>query len=153
MDKNILILVDGSVDDSKRFVETVKNLGYRTKKINPKRLPKEIGKLYFPNEHPNTEFAYKDIQTFLNGQNAYYWYIVKEVMQLRDIPSVSILVNSKEFVKELQDDYGAFYIGVGDVDGGYDKVVSSDRDFVKNVDKLLQFLTKDIGDVKYKEIE
>ncbi len=114
---------------------------------------KRLARAGSPSLHNTTLGDTENIQTFLNGQNAYYWYIVKEVMQLRDIPSVSILVNSKEFVKELQDDYGAFYIGVGDVDGGYDKVVSSDRDFVKNVDKLLQFLTKDIGDVKYKEIE
>lgn len=156
MNKNVVIIVDSDVDDSKEFVKTVKGLGYRTRKINPKRLPKQIGEMYFPNEHPDTDFSYRNIQKFLESEDAYWHYLVKEIGRLRDIPSISILVNSQDFSEEIKDSYGGFHVGISsgdDWDCGFDYHINSDTLFDEQVDKLLRVLTKKIEDVKYKEIE
>lgn len=155
-EKNVVIVVDGSVDDSKRFVKVVKDLGYRSRKINPKRLPKEVGRLYFPNEHPNTDFAYTNIQKFLESQDAYWYYVVKEIGQLRDVPSVSILVNSQEFSEKIKDIYGGFHIEISSGEewvSGYDNHINSDGDFDKSVEDFIRIVTDDIKNIKYKEIE
>jgi len=142
MDNIILIIKDNSVEEGEALVETIGRLGYRYRKINPYKLPKTIAKNYFPNEHPETEFAYKSIQRFLKSENAYYWYILKEIGKSdnTNLPTVSVLVNSCEYVEELKERYGdgVCYVKISDVWDDCDAIIDPNKDMDEEIEKIIR---------------
>lgn len=158
--ENVVIVLDGEIEESKAFVEISKKLGYRVRKINALRFPKEILGLYSSNEICQDD-EYRDIQEFLNKNNRQriYSYLVTTVDEHRKytkLSTISILVNSKEYASRLQRDYGAWFVKVSpsnEMAPEYDWGIDSSLDFKKQVEGLLRVLTKNIKDVKYKENE
>lgn len=156
--ENVVVVLDSEENDSKSFVSTAKRLGYRVRKINALRLPKEILNLYSSNEI-NQDEEYNEIKQFLHGGEKTFSYLVNRIDEHRKVTSVStlsILVNSANYASRFQADYGAWFVRVSSsnrISQEHDWGIDTSLGFEKQVSKLLRVLTKNIKDVKYKEIE
>ena len=153
-----VIVVDGRKDLSKKFVAHVRRLGYNVRKINPAKANKEVVRIFVPSGHSDETKLFKASQWFLEKQNAYYFYVEKGLREfLRGKHRVAILVNISNVLKnELMSDFEAFSVLVSDgqeVSLRHDWTIFNDEKFNEKVRQLLRVLTKDIEDVKYKEIE
>jgi len=155
-----IIAISGRTELSKKFVYEAVRLGYNVRKVNPARASKEVSEIIIPRDEEyrdEEEKFYLSTQEFLEKHNGYYWYTLQKIKSFIEGKNnrIALLVNASHELREaLKDDVEAFCIHVGSGDHpppGGDLIIQDDEDFSMNIDRVLSTLTKDIGEVKYKE--